>query len=120
MVLFGSEYTLFWVISLEIGGYKGERILGDYRGKYKIHRGSRARGSVFTSVLSPALGVFLLGFLVFWVCVSALRVFPKFLKKSYITELYKLPKHRATSKYFLQGIEKSLSLQSKTMVKHNN
>ena len=65
MVLFGSEYTLFGVISLEIGESKGTRILGDYRGKYKIHRGSRVLGCVFTSVLSPALGVFLLGFLVF-------------------------------------------------------
>lgn len=65
MVLFGSEYTLFWVISLEIGESKGARILGDYRGKYKIHRGSRVLLYVFAGVLSPALGVFLLGFLVF-------------------------------------------------------
>lgn len=71
MALFGSESPLFWVISLEIGESKGARILGDYRGKYKIQRGSRVRLSVLAGVLSPSLGVFLLGFLVFGVLVSA-------------------------------------------------
>lgn len=49
------------------------RIIGDYRGKYKILWSSRPFGSLFTGVISPSQGLYRVDFLVFLGSISAIE-----------------------------------------------